>query len=188
MLNSDFGKPQDDVAVYEYTDIPMTVSLSTYVYKFKPWNNDTRYLYPPEKMQKEIDDLNLLMKSMVPWTSTLFMSTISCTLMFLGFCGLITFFHFKKDVDTSFIFACIFLGSFIHYFISLVFRYLITKSVIMSVESRIRELNEKYDADKIYFKLINLSEFGFKYLKFHWGQNNTIHYALRVVYKYCVII
>ncbi|GAB66224.1 hypothetical protein PCYB_083850 [Plasmodium cynomolgi strain B] len=68
MLNSDFGKPQDDVAVYEYTDIPMHVSLSSYVYKFKPWNNDTRCLYPPEKMQKEIDDLNLLMKSMVPWS------------------------------------------------------------------------------------------------------------------------
>ncbi|EUD65660.1 hypothetical protein C922_03908 [Plasmodium inui San Antonio 1] len=188
MLNSDFGKPQDDVEVYEYTDIPMHVSLPTYVYKFKPWNNDTRYLYPPEKMQREIDDLNLLMKSMVPRTSTLFMSTISCTLMFLSFCGLIIFFHFKKDVDTSFIFACTFLASFVHYFISIVFRYLITKSVIMSVESRIKELNEKYETEKIYFKLINLSNCGLKYLKFHWRGKNTEHYALRVVYKYCVII
>ncbi|CAI7720193.1 hypothetical protein PVIIG_03050 [Plasmodium vivax India VII] len=188
MLNSDLGKPQDDVAVYEYTDIPMHVSLPRYVYKFKPWNNDTRYLYPPEKMQGEIDDLNLLMKSMVPRISTLFMSTISCNLMLLSFCGLIIFFHFKKDVDTSFIFACIFLGSFIHYVISIVCRYLITKAVIMAVESRLKELNAKYDSEKIYFKLINLSTIGFKYLKFHWGYNNTVHYALRVVYKYCVII
>ncbi|GAW80711.1 hypothetical protein, conserved [Plasmodium gonderi] len=187
MLNSDLEMPEVDMVVYEYTDIPMKLSLSTYAYKFKPWNNDSRYLYSHDNMQKEIDDLNMLMKSMVPRISVLFISAISYSLMVIS-CYMLYFFHYiKKDLDNAFIFGCIFLGSFIHYMMCMVCRYIITKNVIISVESRIMDLNVKYKDEQIYFKLINLSALGFKYLKFHFAYSEKVHYAIRVIYKYCRI-
>ncbi|ETW51535.1 hypothetical protein PFMALIP_00509 [Plasmodium falciparum MaliPS096_E11] len=65
MMNPTLGKPEEDLAVYDYTDISMNVCLKKYEYIFDPWTNDSRYLYSNENMQNEIEALNELMKSKV---------------------------------------------------------------------------------------------------------------------------
>nr|AEP32233.1 mutant PFC0460w [Plasmodium falciparum 3D7] len=181
MMNPTLGKPEEDLAVYDYTDISMNVCLKKYEYIFDPWTNDSRYLYSNENMQNEIEALNELMKSKVsPAFSYLFMT--------IGFIGMFVFYKMKNDLSMGFIFACIFLVSFSHYIMCIICSYIITKDVIKSVETRIKSLNIKYKKEKIYFKLINLSSFGLKYLKLFTLSKGQAYFTLRVIYKYCKII
>ncbi|SBT79363.1 conserved Plasmodium protein, unknown function [Plasmodium malariae] len=188
MLNTDLAKPEVDLAVFEYTDIPMLVSLLTYTYKLNPWSNDSRYLYSHENMQKEIEELNVLMKSRVPWYSVFFISSFSYLVMVLCTIGLFIFYNTQNNIPVSFIFACTFIIAFVHYIMCKIYSYIITKSVIETVEIHIKELNKKYKEEQIYFKLINFSGLGFKYLKFLSRNKGVVYFSLRVVYKYYTII
>ncbi|KYO03227.1 hypothetical protein PGSY75_0311000 [Plasmodium gaboni] len=223
MMNPNLGKPDDDLAVYDYTDISMNVCLMKYEYIFDPWTNDSRYLYSNENMQNEIEALNELMKSKVSLTHKkkywflylkkfslllfiyifilfinifffffrvclFFNPAFSYLFMTIGFAGIFVFYKMKNDLSIAFIFACIFLVAFSHYIMCIICSYIITKGVINSVETRIKSLNIKYKKEKIYFKLINLSSFGLKYLKLFTLSKGQAYFTLRVIYKYCKII
>ncbi|SBS92711.1 conserved Plasmodium protein, unknown function [Plasmodium ovale curtisi] len=152
MLNSDLAKPEVDLTVCDYTDIPMHVSLITYEYIFDPWSNDSRYIYSHEQMQREIDELNALIKS--------------------------------KDFRIFHFLILILLYGYQHHgnvYISQI-------SVIEAIETKVKELNNKYDCEQIHFKFINFSGLGFKYLKFLPKFKDKIYFTLRVVYRYCKII
>ncbi|ETW38713.1 hypothetical protein PFTANZ_00550 [Plasmodium falciparum Tanzania (2000708)] len=188
MMNPTLGKPEEDLAVYDYTDISMNVCLIKYEYIFDPWTNDSRYLYSNENMQNEIEALNELMKSKVSLVCAFFNPAFSYLFMTIGFIGMFVFYKMKNDLSMGFIFACIFLVSFSHYIMCIICSYIITKDVIKSVETRIKSLNIKYKKEKIYFKLINLSSFGLKYLKLFTLSKGQAYFTLRVIYKYCKII
>ncbi|SOV10847.1 conserved Plasmodium protein, unknown function [Plasmodium gaboni] len=188
MMNPNLGKPDEDLAVYDYTDISMNVCLMKYEYIFDPWTNDSRYLYSNENMQSEIEALNELMKSKVSLVCLFFNPAFSYLFMTIGFAGIFVFYKMKNDLSIAFIFACIFLVAFSHYIMCIICSYIITKGVINSVETRIKSLNIKYKKEKIYFKLINLSSFGLKYLKLFTLSKGQAYFTLRVIYKYCKII
>ncbi|SCP04278.1 conserved Plasmodium protein, unknown function [Plasmodium ovale] len=188
MLNSDLAKPEVDLTVCDYTDIPMHVSLITYEYIFDPWSNDSRYIYSHEQMQREIDELNALIKSKVPWISVFFISSFSYFCMVISTMGMFIFHKCNDNVSVAFVFACIFIIAFVHYVMCIVCRYLITRSVIEAIETKVKELNNKYDCEQIHFKFINFSGLGFKYLKFLPKFKDKIYFTLRVVYRYCKII
>ncbi|CDU16493.1 hypothetical protein YYC_03423 [Plasmodium yoelii 17X] len=188
MLNSDLAKPEVDLAVCEYTDIPMHVSLATYEYTFDSWTNDSRYLYSHENMHKEIHELNVLMRSKIPWISVFFISAFSYAIMLICFMVLFPVYRYEEYSSLAFTVSCIFLVAFIHYMMCIICRYLITKNIILSLESKIKELNKKYKHEQIYFKLINFRGLGFRYLKFLPIFKNNIYFTLRVVYIYCKII
>nr|AEP32232.1 mutant PFC0460w [Plasmodium falciparum 3D7] len=163
MMNPTLGKPEEDLAVYDYTDISMNVCLKKYEYIFDPWTNDSR-------------------------VCAFFNPAFSYLFMTIGFIGMFVFYKMKNDLSMGFIFACIFLVSFSHYIMCIICSYIITKDVIKSVETRIKSLNIKYKKEKIYFKLINLSSFGLKYLKLFTLSKGQAYFTLRVIYKYCKII
>ncbi|SOS76517.1 conserved Plasmodium protein, unknown function [Plasmodium sp. gorilla clade G1] len=188
MMNPTLGKPEEDLAVYDYTDISMNVCLIKYEYIFDPWTNDSRYLYSNENMQNEIEALNELMKSKVSLVCVFFNPAFSYLFMTIGFVGMFVFYKMKNDLSMAFIFACMFLVAFSHYIMCIICSYIITKGVIKSVETRIKSLNIKYKKEKIYFKLINLSSFGLKYLKLFTLSKGQAYFTLRVIYKYCKII
>ncbi|CRG99819.1 conserved Plasmodium protein, unknown function [Plasmodium relictum] len=188
MLNINLGKPEIDLAVCDYTDIQMYLSLIKYEYVFESWSNDSRYLYSHENMQRVIKELNILMKSKIPMSSIFFISAFSYALMVISYVGIVIFYIIKYDLFKAFLFSCLFLIAFIHYIMCMVYRYLVTKSVIESVEKKIKYLNKKYKDEQIYFKLINFSALGFKYLKILPRFRGQKYFTLRVIYLYCKLI
>ncbi|CRG95336.1 conserved Plasmodium protein, unknown function [Plasmodium gallinaceum] len=188
MFNIDLGKPEVDLTVCDYTDIQMYVSLLRYEYKFEPWSNDSRYLYSHENMQRIIKELNILMKSKIPSFSVFFISTFSYALMVTSYVGIFIFYIIEYDLFIAFLFSCLFLIAFVHYIMCMIYRYIVTKSVIESIEKRIKHLNKKYKDEQIYFKLINFSGLGFKYLKILPTFRGQKYFTLRVIYMYCKLI
>lgn len=120
--------------------------------------------------------------------SVFFISAFSYAIMLICFMVLFPVYRYEEYSSLAFTVSCIFLVAFIHYMMCIICRYLITKNIILSLESKIKELNKKYKHEQIYFKLINFRGLGFRYLKFLPIFKNNIYFTLRVVYIYCKII
>lgn len=188
MFTVTLAKPEDETGVYEYTDVPLRITLISYRYRFDEWSNDARYIYSHDRIKNMLYGLNKLMDKHITKYCYFFILPIAYGAILISYLLLTAYIYIFCNLFYAFISACILLTAFIYGIICKLYQRYTTKRIITLLQERIKLLNKQFKEERISFKFINLHMTNRNCFKLMIVYGNRPIYSLRVIYMYIKLV